>query len=92
MSRITKSIRLEDSYTVWSKLVMTSWIMEETTDKYNCPFSSDVLRRSWRSMYKEWYLHNIGYWITLPFTKIGLFEDTNEKCKNLVLKESVRKK
>ena len=37
------------------------------------------------SMYIEWYLHNIGYYLTLPFCFIPWFKKTNERCKHVDL-------
>ena len=87
MDKKLKYIYLENSYSIWNKHNMTCWIMEETTIKYNSPFSSDVLNRSWESMYLEWRLHNIGYWVTRPFIFIPAIKKLNERFKHLDLEE-----
>jgi hypothetical protein len=47
----------------------------------------DYLNRSYRSMYIEWILHNIGYYITLPFIKNEKIKNINERCKHVDLDE-----
>lgn len=84
---MAKNIHLEDSYKIWTKDKMTCWIMEETTIKYNSPFSDDVLKRSWEGMFLEWYLHNIGYWVTKPFIFIPAIKKLNDRFKDLDLEE-----
>ena len=84
-----KSIQIKDSYNVWSRNYMTCLIMQETATKYHSPFSNEVLNRSWRGMYTEWYLHNIGYWLTLPFIKNEYFNELNTRFKHLDLEEHI---
>ena len=45
------------------------------------------LNRSWISLYVEWYLHNIGYYITLPFIKIPFINFLNLRFKDVDLNE-----
>ena len=46
------------------------------------------LNRSFWSMYVEWWCHNVGYWITLPFVKVNsLCSQINERCKHVDLEE-----
>jgi hypothetical protein len=66
---------------------MTCRIMESTIEKYNSPFANDVLNRTWKGMYIEWWLHNIGYYITLPFIKNDIILCLNERFKHLDLEE-----
>jgi hypothetical protein len=40
------------------------------------------ITRSYTSMYIEWYLHNIGYYITLPFP---WWDNINARCKDVDL-------
>ena len=54
---------------------------------YGQLFANKVLNRSYRSMYIEWYLHNIGYWLTLPFIKKDNIKVLNERFKHLDLEE-----
>lgn len=47
-------------------------------------FAESYLNRSYRSMYIEWWLHNIGYYLTLPFKKL---ETINIRFKHVDLEE-----
>ena len=45
------------------------------------------LNRSMKGMYIEWYLHNIGYFITLPFTEYSTILGLNLRFKDVDLEE-----
>ena len=64
-----KNIHIENSYTTWSTTMMSGKMIVECWQKYREVRVDRVLNRSYRGMYIEWYLHNIGYWLTLPFIK-----------------------
>ena len=34
-------------------------------------YSKEDMNRTFPGMYIEWWLHNLGYYITLPFTKLS---------------------
>ena len=38
-------------------------------------------------MYIEWWLHNIGYYLTLPFNKNEKLLAINHRCKDVDLNE-----
>lgn len=82
-----KNIHIENSYNVWSKTQMFSLITETCKAKYNTYLADKTLKRSYRGMYIEWYLHNIGYWITLPFIKNPTLQSINNRCKHVDLEE-----
>ena len=46
-----------------------------------------ILNRSYKGMYIEWYLHNIGYYITLPFVNNEYIKSLNNRFKDLDLEE-----
>jgi hypothetical protein len=46
-----------------------------------------LLNRSYKSMYIEWWLHNIGYYLTLPLSFIPYFKSINERCRDVDLEE-----
>ena len=56
-------------------------------DRYRSFDVDKVLNRTYRDMYIEWYLHNIGYWLTLPFKKNPRIVVLNERFKHLNLEE-----
>lgn len=54
---------------------------------YKTVYVKELLNRSYTSMYIEWWLHNIGYYITLPFLKLGInwINSINRRCKDVDL-------
>ena len=79
-----KSIQIKDSYKIWRPSDMEQLIIEECLCKYGSPFADDVLHRSLADMFIEWWLHNIGYYLT---RNIQLFESIAERCKDVDLEE-----
>lgn len=69
-------IYIKNSYRIWSWKMMKSILMDYTQDP-----RSD-LGRSFSGMIVEWYLHNIGYYLTLPFPKL---QKINERFKHVNL-------
>lgn len=82
-----KNIHIENSYNVWSPSRMDSLIMEECYNKYGTRYVENVLNRTYRGMYIEWYLHNIGYYLTLPFMKNEYIKSLNKRFKHVDLEE-----
>lgn len=66
---------------------MFAMITEQCRDKYGTYLADIILGRSYKGMYIEWYLHNIGYWITLPFIKNERIKSINYRCKHIDLEE-----
>lgn len=79
-----KSIQIKDSYKIWSTFDMWELIHDACFDKYGMGFPDCILNRSYLSMYIEWWLHNIGYYLT---RNIALFEIVNLRCKDVDLEE-----
>lgn len=79
-----KSIQIKNSYKIWRPSVMGCRIVEECRKKYGISYVPDVLHRSYVDMYIEWWLHNIGYYLT---RRIALFESVNQRCKDVDLEE-----
>ena len=46
-----------------------------------------LFQRSIKSMYIEWWLHNIGYYLTKPLCKFDYFKKINLRCKDVDLEE-----
>ena len=69
-------IFIYNSYKIWSWKMMKSILMNYTQDP-----RSD-LGRSYTGMIIEWYIHNIGYYLTLPFP--GMWK-INERFKHVNL-------
>ena len=82
-----KNIHIENSYKIWSTGHMWSEIIHQSHLTYERLDADKVLNRSYRGMYIEWYLHNIGYWLTLPFIKNEKIKKLNNRFKDLDLEE-----
>ena len=72
-----KHIQFKDSYKIWKPYTMVCMIEDATRyfqvwDKY-------------RTHIIEWWLHNIGYWLTLPFSFVPFIEKINLRCKDVDL-------
>ena len=80
------NIHNPNSYNVWSPQSMEYFIRSfcayMTNGKYK---PEEYLNRSMRGMIIEWYLHNFGYWFTLPFIKNPRIKQLNERFKHLDL-------
>jgi hypothetical protein len=46
-----------------------------------------LLNRTYDSMYIEWWLHNLGYYLTLPFLKNESIKALNERFRHVDLEE-----
>ena len=81
-----RNIHIEDSYRYWTGLEywIRTYCAHLTQGNYT---PEQYLNRSMRGMVIEWYLHNIGYWITLPFIKNEKIKRLNERFKHLDLEE-----
>ena len=82
-----KVIHIDNSYATWSKARMRTMITNKCYSIYGTVKADEVLNRSYESMYIEWYLHNIGYWFTLPFIKKDSIKKLNERFTHVDLEE-----
>ena len=85
-----KVIHIENSYNTWLRFPMRykcyEYLYYEIHDA-NC-YPPEYLNRTWCSIYIEWWLHNIGYWFTLPFVKLHpSIAKINSRCKDVDLEE-----
>lgn len=69
---------------------MTAEIYDKCYNTYNSLSPDLLLNRSWNGMYFEWYLHNIGYFLTLPFVKNEFISKLNERFKHVDLEEHIK--
>jgi hypothetical protein len=67
------NIQIKNSYLIWDCSQM-----RKILDENNC----EILNRTYFSLYVEWWLHNIGYYITAPFECL---KDINDRCKDVDL-------
>lgn len=82
-----KNIHIEDSYKIWLTKTMNEKIYREFNRKYDEIDVEFCMNRTYNGMYIEWYLHNIGYWFTLPFIKSEKIKALNERFKHVDLEE-----
>jgi hypothetical protein len=82
-----RNIHIKNSYNIWSTKIMWSIITKQSWFKYQDVKADRVLNRSFKGMYIEWYLHNIGYYLTLPFIKIPKILKLNQRFKHVDLEE-----
>lgn len=83
-----KNLHIKDSYKHWCPNYMHSRILEECFYTYDSLDPEEILHRSFDSMYAEWWFHNIGYWLTLPFLWCGRrIKEINLRCKDVDLNE-----
>ena len=79
-----KSIQIKDSYKIWRPYDMRCHIEAKCCNKYGSWYANEVLHRSYVSMYVEWWIHNIGYYLT---RNIAIFDVVNLRCKDVDLEE-----
>ena len=84
---IMKNLHIENSYNIWLKSTMFDMITEECHEKYGSYAANKILNRTYRGMYIEWWLHNIGYWVTLPFVKNQKIKSLNSRFKHVDIEE-----
>ena len=64
-----KNLHITNSFLIWAPSKMREKIVEACMITYKHYDAAEVLGRTWVGMYIEWWLHNIGYYITklIPF-------------------------
>ncbi len=85
-----KYLHIENSYNVWLPRNMRMKIVFAMWKKYPSHCADGVaklLNRSLRSLYIEWWLHNIGYYLTKPFCKNEWAKRLNKRFKDVDLEE-----
>lgn len=82
-----RNLHIEDSYNFWKPSDMHYIIKGKCFDKLHSYFPEVILNRTYFSMYIEWWLHNIGYYITKPFCFIKYANRINLRCKDIDLEE-----
>ena len=68
-----KHIQIKNSYKIWDPSTM-----EHIIDKA-VPTKNHFL------LVIEWWIHNIIYWLTKPFTKNTTIKSVNDRCKDVDL-------
>lgn len=73
------NIHVNNSYNIWKVSSMNEIINQHTKDP------KGDMNRTYLGMYIEWYLHNIGYYITLPLTFIPRVKKINYRFQHVDL-------
>jgi hypothetical protein len=85
-----KNLHIVDSYKIWDEFRMEYEIVKAAQNTYDVWQNKDIetlLNRSLKSMFKEWWLHNIGYYLTKPLCHIPFFKALNKRFKDVDLEE-----
>ena len=85
-----KNLHIENSYKVWLPKTMLFKIVLVAVEKYGNWYANKIellLNRSIKSLYIEWWAHNIGYYLTLPLCKYPFFKALNKRFKDVDLEE-----
>ena len=82
-----KNIHIENSYNVWNIQKMKKILILESYNQYKNCYVENVLNRTYKSLYVEWWLHNIGYYLTLPFINNKKINNLNQRFKHVDLEE-----
>ena len=80
-------LTITDSYKVWDTNKMKHLIIQASLDKYSKVDPEELLNRSYKSMYIEWWIHNIGYYMTLPFNNSPTLKKINIRCKDVDIEQ-----
>ena len=82
-----KNLHIENSYDIWHWIDMQIIIFNGCLQKYNSYSPTKTLNRTYLSMYIEWWLHNIGYYITKPFCFIKWIQKINVRFRDVDINE-----
>ena len=82
-----KVIKIYNSYQYWSKSRQRALIDYRAMQDSQAPSAPVFLNRSYKSMHIEWWLHNVGYYLTWPLSFIPYFKSINERCRDVDLEE-----
>lgn len=82
-----KNIHIENSYNIWSADDMRHIILYKCYEQYGSWMPEIQLNRDYFSMCVEWWLHNIGYYVTKPLCFIEFFKKINLRCKDVDINE-----
>ena len=61
------SLKIIDSFNIWSIEQMSKLIDSQLLEKFGSLNVEEILNRPRFTLYIEWWLHNIGYYLTLLF-------------------------
>ena len=85
-----KNLHIVDSYKTWTIASMKEQIDFVSNYMYDLD-AAVVLNRTYKDMYIEWYLHNLGYYVSKPLCFLKYFKNINLRCKDVDLEELNKK-
>lgn len=65
------NLHIENSYNIWTCREMDLSIYNTCFRNYSTYEVTKVLNRPYFTLYIEWWLHNIGYYLTKPFNSLN---------------------
>lgn len=71
-------IQIKDSYVIWHPGIMKLIIWAKLK-------SVNLTPKKYAPYIIEWWLHNIGYYLTKPFVSIPKIKRINERCRHVDL-------
>jgi len=78
-----KNIHIENSYNVWSPNKMMRILRAKCKKEYGSSNPEKTLDRNTGSIIVEWWLHNIGYYVTKPFCSNSKILKLNHRFKDV---------
>jgi hypothetical protein len=84
-----KNLHIKNSYDIWDWVDMKEIIQNACLQMYGSYNPKVTLNRSYQSMYIEWWLHNIGYYITKPFCSIEFIRKINLRFRDVDINELI---
>ena len=82
-----KHIQIKDSYKIWKESTMTSSILLALGE---CPDMDWFMGIHGDLLIMEWWIHNIGYYLTKPLVFIPFFKSLNLRFKDVDLMIKVK--
>jgi hypothetical protein len=75
-----KPIQLQNSYVVWRPSTMEKALV----------YLLGMKPLNFKALVIEWWLHNIAYYLTLPFIFVPFMKKLNERAKHVDLEVEIR--
>lgn len=85
-----KNLHIQNSYKIWNIDDMYDNIQYASFVRYGDSDAANVLNTTYCGIYVKWYLHNIGYYLTLPFIKNESIKKLNLRFKDVDLEEHIK--
>lgn len=79
-----KHVQIKDSYKIWRPCAMSYLIVGALIRRYT-PWGWKADYKGFKLLFIEWWLHNIGYWITKPFIFIPAIKRLNLRFRDVDL-------